>query len=171
MLRFGYTSALLVLERWELAQMAAEPTARCDTGTSSSASDVDVLIQSIIDSSFAVLSDVGSMTSTFGTIPTYDILLGAYAGVTLVQFADSLPDIRKVSELMQRVDQKRRSSGSRDQVLTWASNMMQKKLLDLDNDGPQGIRRDFGQSDTIQWMPLGIVDTVGIDASMPFFVA
>lgn len=161
MLRFGYISALLVLERWELAQMTVEPTTGCDETSSSSASDVDVLTQSIIDSALTVLSDVGIMTSTFGTIPTYDILLGAYAGVTLVQFADSLSDLRGASEVMLRVDQQRRTSRSRDQVLTWASNMMQKKLLDLDSEGSGDFHQDIGQ-----WLPLGVIDTVGNNATL-----
>lgn len=160
-LKLGYTSAMLILERCELAQMPPESVARCEEENSSSSSDVDVLTQSIIDSALAVLSNVGNMTSALGTIPTYDILLGAYAGVTLVQFADFLSDIHEVSQLMLRVDQQRRSSRSRDQVLTWASNMMQKKLLDLDNDDSGRVQADVGQCDTLQWMPLGVLDAVG----------
>jgi hypothetical protein len=112
-LMLGYTSAMLILERWELAQIPAETLARSDEESSSSASDADVLTQSIITCALAVLSDVGNMSSTFGTLPTFDILLCAYAGVTLVQFADSLSDIRGVSELMLRVDQQRSSPGCR----------------------------------------------------------
>jgi hypothetical protein len=102
------------------------------------------------------------MTDTYGTIPTYDILLGSYAGVTLVQFADFLPDIRSVAELMLWVDQQRRSPWNRGQVLTWASNMMQKKLLDLNAGGQESRELDAVQGDTLfQWMPLGVLDTVG----------
>lgn len=141
--------------------MTPEAVSRCEEDNSTSSYDVDALTQSIIDSALTVLSNVGNMTSALGTIPTYDILLGAYAGVTLVQFADFLPDIREVSGLMLRVDQQRRSSGSRDQVLTWASNMMQKKLLDLDSDEPGRVQADVGQGDTLQWMPLGVLDAFG----------
>jgi hypothetical protein len=161
-LKLGYTSAMLVLERWELSQMPAEAYARRDEERSSSTSDVDVLTQSIIDCALTVLESVGNMSSTFGTIPTYDILLGAYAGVTLVQLSDSLHDIRGVSELMMRVDQQRRSPGCRDQVLTWASNMMQKKVLDLDGGDPRHPEPDAGKSHLVfQWMPLGVLDAIG----------
>jgi hypothetical protein len=165
-LMLGYTSAMLILERWELAQIPAETLARSDEESSSSASDADVLTQSIITCALAVLSDVGNMSSTFGTLPTFDILLCAYAGVTLVQFADSLSDIRGVSELMLRVDQQRSSPGCRDRVLTWASNMMQKKLIDLDSGGAGDSHPDGGQEDTFfQWMPLGVLDAVGNNAT------
>jgi len=164
-LKLGYTSAMLILERWELAQMPPEALASCEEESPSSPSAAEVLTQSIIDCAVTVLSSVGSMTSAYGTVSTYDILLGAYAGVTLVQFAESIPDIRGVSELMLRVDQQRRSPWNRGQVLTWASNMMQKKLLDLDGGEPGLLETDAGQGDTfIQWMPLGVLDTVGSSA-------
>jgi hypothetical protein len=154
---------MLVLERWELAQIPPDDLARSDEETTfSSSSAVEVLTKSIIDSALSVLSSIGSMTDTYGTIPTYDILLGSYAGVTLVQFADFLPDIRSVAELMLWVDQQRRSPWNRGQVLTWASNMMQKKLLDLNAGGQESRELDAVQGDTLfQWMPLGVLDTVG----------
>ena len=154
---------MLILERWELAQMPPEALAKTQEETASSSSVVEVLTQSIIDSASTVMSNIGSMTSTYGAIPTYDTLLGAYAGVTLVQFADFLPDIRGVAELMLRVEQQRRSVWNKGQVLTWASNMMQKKLLDVNGgvrQGDPGV--NAGQGDTFfQWMPLGVLDTVG----------
>lgn len=168
-LTFGYISAMLILERWELAQMPPEALARSGEEESTpSHSTVEALTQSIIDSASTVLSNVGSMTSTYGTVPTYDILLGAYAGVTLVQLADFLPDIRRVSELMVRVEQQRRSVWNRGQVLTWASNMMQKKLLDVDcGTGEGGLGVEAGQGDTVfQWMPLGVLDTVGSNSTL-----
>ena len=166
MLTFGYISALLILERWELAQMPPESVARDEEDTTSSPSVAEVLTQSIIESASTVLSNVGSMTSTYGTVPTYDILLGAYAGVTLVQFADYLSDIRGASELMLRVEQQRATVWNKGQVLTWASGMMQKKLLDVNGGGSEDMEVDVGQTDTfIQWMPLGVLDTVGGDAS------
>ena len=165
-LTFGYISAMLILERWELAQMPPESLVRSEQDTTSSPSAADVLTQSIIDSASTVLSNVGSMTSTYGTVPTYDILLGAYAGVTLVQFADFLPDIRSVSELMLRVEQQRTTVWNRGQVLTWASGMMQKKLLDMNGAGSGDLELDAGQGDTfIQWLPLGVLDTIGSDAN------
>jgi len=157
---------MLILERWELAQMPPEALARSDENQTSPPSAVEVLTQSIINCSLTVLSNVGSMTSTYGTVPTYDILLSAYASVTLVQFADFLPDIRGASELMMRVEQQRRFVWNRGQVLTWASNMMQKKLLDLNGGGPEDLGLDVGQGDTFfQWMPLGVLDMVGSDAT------
>jgi hypothetical protein len=158
---------MLILERWELAQMPPESLARTAEDTTSSPSIAELLTQSIIDSASTVLSNIGSMTSTYGTIPTYDILLGAYAGVTLVQFADFLPDIRGVSELMLRVEQQRTTVWNKGQVLTWASGMMQKKLLDTSGGGSGDLEMDAGQGDTfIQWMPLGVLDTVGSDANV-----
>ena len=159
---------MLILERWELAQMPPEALARSgEEESTSSQSTVEALTQSIIECALTVLSNVGSMTSTYGTVPTYDILLGAYAGVTLVQFADFLPDIRGVSELMVRVEQQRRSAWNRGQVLTWASNMMQKKLLDLEDGDPVHPGQDAGQGDTFfQWMPLGVLDTVGNSSTL-----
>jgi hypothetical protein len=57
----------------------------------------------------------------------YDNLLGTYAGVTLVQFADMLIDLREAAGLMRSVDQQRKSRlRSREPVLTWATNMMEK---------------------------------------------
>lgn len=166
-LTFGYISAMLILERWELAQMPPESVARNEEDTTSPPSTTaELLTQSIIDSASTVLSNVGSMTSTYGTVPTYDILLGAYAGVTLVQFADFLPDIRGVSELMARVEQQRTTVWSKGQVLTWASGMMQKKLLDVKGGGEGDLEGggDVGQGETfVQWMPLGVLDTVGGD--------
>lgn len=157
---------MLILERWELAQMPPESATRSEEDTTSSPSVAEALTQSIIGSASTVLSNVGSMTSTYGTVPTYDILLGAYAGVTLVQFADFLPDIRGVSELMLRVEQQRTTVWSKGQVLTWASGMMQKKLLDQNGGGSGGLEVDIGQGDTfIQWMPLGVLDTIGSDAN------
>lgn len=158
---------MLILERWELAQIPPESLTRTSyEGTTSSPSVAEVLTQSIIDSASTVLSNVGSMTNAYGTVPTYDILLGSYAGVTLVQFADFLPDIRAVSELMLRVEQQRTTVWNRGQVLTWASGMMQKKLLDVNGGGSGDVEVDAGQGETfIQWMPLGVLDTVGGDAS------
>lgn len=157
---------MLILERWELAQMPPESLARIEEDITSSPSVAEILTQSIIDSASTVMSNVGSMTSTYGTIPTYDILLGAYAGVTLVQFADFLPDIRGVSELMLRVEQQRTTVWNKGQVLTWASGMMQKKLLDMNGGASEDPEVDVGQGDSfIQWMPLGVLDTVGSDAN------
>jgi hypothetical protein len=162
LLTFGYISAMLILERWELAQIPLETLARKNEDTASTPSAVEVLTQSMIDCALTVLSNDGSLTSTYGAVPTYNILLGAYAGVTLVQFADFLPDIRAASELMLRVEQQRRSVWNRGQVLTWASNMMQKKLLDLSGSGPEDLGINAGQGDTFfQWMPLGVLDTIG----------
>jgi hypothetical protein len=157
---------MLILERWELAQIPPATLVRSDEERSSSASAANVLTQSIIGSALTVLSNVGDMSSTLGTVPTFDILLCAYAGVTLVQFADYLPDIRGASELMLRVDQQREGPWCRDQVLTWASNMMQKKLLDLDGCGAGDSQPDGGQEEmSLQWMPLGVLDAVGNDAT------
>lgn len=165
-LKLGYTSAMLILERWELAQMPPEALYRSDEENPSSTSKADILTQSIINCALTVLSTVGSLTTAFGTIPTYDILLGAYAGVTLVQLADFLPDIRSASELMLQVEQQRRNSRCRDQVLHWASNMMQKKLLDLGSGSPGNVQLDAGQAnDFFQWMPLGVLDAVGSDSA------
>lgn len=171
-LKLGYTSAMLVLERWELAQMPPAILARRKGETSSLTSILDTLTRSIIDCALTVLSSAGSMTSAFGTVPTYDVLLGTYAGVTLVQFADALPDIRGVSELMLQVVHQRKSLRRREPVLTWASNMMQKKLLDLDTGGSRHAQADvdFGepnpQGETLfQWMPLGVLDTIGSHAA------
>ena len=159
---------MLILDRWELAQMPPEVLGTSgEEEVASSHSTVEALTQSIIECALTVLSNVGSMTSTYGTVPTYDILLGAYAGVTLVQFADLLPDIREVSELMIRVEQQRRSAWNRGQVLTWASNMMQKKLLDLNDDDPVHPEHNTGEGDTFfQWMPLGVLDTVGSGSTL-----
>jgi hypothetical protein len=168
MLQLGYASAMLILERWELAQMPPEALARPEEENMATPAAVEVLTKSIIDCALSVLSSIGSMTDTHGTIPTYDILLGSYAGVTLVQFADFLPDIRAVSELMQWVDQQRRRPWNRGQVLTWASNMMQKKLLDSEAGDQRPVGSDAVQGDTVfQWMPLGVLDTVGNDGAFP----
>jgi len=168
MLQLGYTSAMLILERWELAQMPPEALSRAEEEDLTTPNAAEVLTKSIIECALSVLSSIGSVTDTYGTIPTYDILLGSYAAVTLVQFAEFLPDIRRVSELMMWVDQQRRSPWNRGQVLTWASNMMQKKLLDSEAGDQRPVGSDTMQGDTVfQWMPLGVLDTVGNDGAFP----
>jgi hypothetical protein len=99
----------------------------------------------------------------------YDSLLGTYAGVTLVQFADLLINVREAAELMQRVDRQRKSRlRSREPVLTWAINMMQKKAIDLDAAGPRQVETSVEDvwsepQDRVVWVPLGVLESAATD--------
>jgi hypothetical protein len=99
----------------------------------------------------------------------YDSLLGTYAGVTLVQFADLLINVREAAELMQRVDRQRKSRlRSREPVLTWAINMMQKKAIDLDAAGPGQVETSVEDvwsepQDRVVWVPLGVLESAATD--------
>jgi hypothetical protein len=90
--------------------------------------------------------------------------------VTLVQFADTLIDLRKAADLMRTVDRQRNSRlKSREPVLTWATDMMEKKALDLEAAGPRDLEAGWdcewlesGDRASFQWVPLvvwGRVDT------------
>jgi hypothetical protein len=164
-LKLGHASAMLILERWNLARipMATPATSTQKSAFTAAFAGFEMRLAAI--GAMEVLSALRALTAAHGTTPIYDSLLGTYAGVTLVQFADLLTNVHEVAELMQKVDQERNSRlRSREPVLTWATNMMQKKALDLDTAGP-------GQSETsvedlwsepqdrVVWVPLGVLES------------
>jgi hypothetical protein len=130
-----------------------------------------IAIQFVVSRAIAVLEALQTLTAgAHGTPPMYDTLLGTYAGVTLVQFADTLIDLRKAAKLMRTVDRQRKSRlKSREPVLTWATDMMEKKALDLEAAGPRDLEAGWdcewlesGDRASFQWVPLvvwGGVDT------------
>ncbi|WKT43925.1 hypothetical protein QSH57_008778 [Fusarium oxysporum f. sp. vasinfectum] len=63
-------------------------------------------------------------------IHTFDFLMGAYAHVTLVEFADHLEDIDRTFRLMEEVQNLRKDTYVVEPVSIWAMNMMRKRLLD-----------------------------------------
>lgn len=67
---------------------------------------------------------------TYGALQIYDLLLGAYAAVTLVEFADHLENIESTYLLMEEVQNIRRATCSVQHVYAWATDMMKKRLLD-----------------------------------------
>jgi hypothetical protein len=168
-LNLGYFSAVLILERWELAQ---QPVVAASTATTPEETVLAAIaIQYVVSRAIAVLEALQALTAgAHGTTPMYDTLLGTYAGVTLVQFADTLIDLRKAAELMRTVDRQRKSRlKSREPVLTWATDMMEKKALDLIAAGPRDLEAGWdrewlesGDRASFQWVPLvvwGGVDT------------
>lgn len=170
-LTLGYTSAMLILERWDLAQI---PDATHETSHNDAdyiASVANATMRSVANRAMEVLSALRILTAAYGTTPMYDNLLGTYAGVTLVQFADVLTDVRGVADLMRQVDQQRKSRlRSREPVLTWATSMMQKKALDLNCANSEtletGAEMDWSQAaqpqdrPSFQWVPLGVLDSM-----------
>lgn len=155
-LRFGCSSAMLVLERWDLAQTQAPfLTGRHNNGLSL-LREANVLTQSVVKHALTVLSEFGDMVSSVGIAAAYDLLLGSYAGVTLVEFADYLLDIEETLNLMQRVDQQRGHLQATGPVLTWAMNMMLKKSLDQGKNSAdyetQGTSQQ-GTSLSHHWVP------------------
>lgn len=131
-LKLGYSSAMLILERWDLAQMPAGDSATSHQEADYIISLANGKMRSVANRAIEVLSALQILTAACGTTPMYDNLLGTYAGVTLAQFADVLTDIRGAADLMRQVDQQRKSRlRSREPVLTWANSMMQRKSLDL----------------------------------------
>jgi hypothetical protein len=168
-LKLGFISAVLILERWELAQ---KPIPAPSTTTPEEAIHAGIAIRFVVSRATGVLNALKTVTATaHGTTPMYDNLLGTYAGVTLVQFAEMLIDLREAAGLMRAVDQQRNSRmRSREPVLTWATNMMEKKALDLEAAGP---RRDAAHFDcewlesedraSFQWVPLVVRDGIDMD--------
>jgi len=170
-LTLGYTSAILILQRWDLAQIPVTAPLTSHDEADYMASGTSAIMQSIASRAMAVLSNLRILTDAYGTNPMYENLLGTYAGVTLVQFADVLTDIRGVADLMQQVDQQRENRlRSREPVLTWATNMMHKKALDLEGADSDHLRAgteiDWSQLQdhvTFQWVPLGLLDGITND--------
>jgi hypothetical protein len=170
-LKLGYNSAVLILERWELAQ---KPIPAPSATTPEDAVLAGIAIRFVVSRAIAVLEALGTLTATaHGTTPMYDILLGTYAGVTLVQFADMLIDPGEAAGLMRMVDQQRKSRmRSREPVLTWATNMMEKKALDLEAVGPRRPAAHFDcewlESEdraSFEWVPLIVRDGIDTDAA------
>jgi hypothetical protein len=160
---------MLILERWDLSQI---PVATPDTNPEKSAfisSFANFTTGHVVSRAIEVLSALGALTAAHGTTPMYDSLLGTYAGVTLVQFADLLINVREAAELMQRVDRQRKSRlRSREPVLTWAINMMQKKAIDLDAAGPGQVETSVEDvwsepQDRVVWVPLGVLESAATD--------
>jgi hypothetical protein len=160
------------MERWELAQqpVVAAPSAT----TPEEAVLARIAIQFVVSRAIAVLEALRTLTAgAHDTTPMYDNLLGTYAGVTLVQFADILIDLREAAGLMRVVDRQRKSRmRSREPVLTWATNMMEKKALDMEAAGPRdlesGMECEWLESEdraSFQWVPLTVWDGVHTNAA------
>ena len=170
-LRLGHASAMLILERWDLSRILAATPA---TGPEKAAfiSSFTVFSARLVASrAMEVLTALKTLTAAHGTItPMYDTLLGTYAGVTLAQFADLLGNVCEAVKLMQQVDRQRNSRmRSREPVLTWATNMMEKKSLDVEAAGPRHTEASLDQWAVSQgrstlWVPTGVVDWVDANA-------
>jgi hypothetical protein len=162
---------MLILERWDLSQIPVANPATSPEKAAFISSFTIFNMRLVACRAIEVLTALKTRTAAHGTItPMYDNLLGTYAGVTLAQFADVLADVREVAELMQQVDRQRNSRmRSREPVLTWATNMMQKKSLDVEAAGPRHAEASLDQWAESQgrstlWVPAGVVDWVDANA-------
>jgi len=73
---------------------------------------------------------MGQLMKAYGALQIYDLLLGAYAAVTLVEFADYLENVETTYLLMDEVQKIRRVTCSLEPVYSWATDMMKKRMLD-----------------------------------------
>jgi hypothetical protein len=162
---------MLILERWNLSRILAATPATSPEKAAFISSFTVFSARLVASRAMEVLTALKTLTAAYGTItPMYDTLLGTYAGVTLAQFADLLGNVCEVVELMQQVDRQRNSRmRSREPVLTWATNMMEKKSLDVEAAGPRHTEASLDQWAVSQgrstlWVPTGVVDWVDANA-------
>jgi hypothetical protein len=91
--------------------------------------------------------------------PTYDFLLGAYAAMTLVEYAHSIQDVQKSHELMKRAVSEQKQIGPEEPVLSWAADMMRKKSLDvLPVDVPGDGVQNTQEHQRI-WVPYDLINS------------
>ncbi|EWZ81175.1 hypothetical protein FOWG_14748 [Fusarium oxysporum f. sp. lycopersici MN25] len=124
-LKFAISTFSLLTHRWELSQLR-----QADIENARENAVYDQQIEPILKHSHQIIRISREMTRQKRVIHTFDFLMGAYAHVTLVEFADHLEDIDKTFRLMQEVQNLRKDTYVVEPVSIWAMNMMRKRLLD-----------------------------------------
>ncbi|KAH8698809.1 hypothetical protein BGW36DRAFT_376755 [Talaromyces proteolyticus] len=150
---FAYSSVSLILARWELAKAqkrsnnlshqhhhrrnrSQEEVANNDQNDSSTTHvRFSSQINLILRHSHLLLDQVMDLCSQTALVnPSYDFLLTAYAGVTLVEYATFITNPQYTYELMEKVQfQQARCRGSKylESVFNWATNVMRKRVYDF----------------------------------------
>lgn len=124
-LKFAISTFSLLTHRWELSQLR-----QADIENARENAVYDQQIEPILKHSHQIIRISREMTRQKRVIHTFDFLMGAYAHVTLVEFADHLEDIDKTFRLMEEVQNLRKDTYVVEPVSIWAMNMMRKRLLD-----------------------------------------
>ncbi|ENH74383.1 Transcriptional activator of proteases prtT [Fusarium oxysporum f. sp. cubense race 1] len=124
-LKFAISTFSLLTHRWELSRLR-----QADIENARENAMYDQHIEPILKYSHQIIRISREMTGQKRVIHTFDFLMGAYAHVTLVEFADHLEDIDKTFRLMEEVQNLRKDTYVVEPVSIWAMNMMRKRLLD-----------------------------------------
>lgn len=124
-LKFAISTFSLLTHRWELSRLR-----QADIENARENAVYDQHIGPILKHSHQIIRISREMTRQKRVIHTFDFLMGAYAHVTLVEFADQLEDIDKTFRLMEEVQNLRKDTYVVEPVSIWAMNMMRKRLLD-----------------------------------------
>ncbi|CAI6336788.1 unnamed protein product [Periconia digitata] len=162
-LRFAFSTAMLIVDRWELVQSQQRNPNLPHTDV-----QLERHIESNIHHSYSIIKDMGVLMESFGALHIYDFLLGAYAAVTLVELVDHLEDIEKTYSLMAKVQNIRRITCSMEPVFSWATDMMRKRMLDTaQQDLHSGAERS--QSFGVWWPPFEALNStlLSTEESLP----
>uniref|UniRef100_A0A8H7K6H7 Transcriptional activator of proteases prtT n=1 Tax=Bionectria ochroleuca TaxID=29856 RepID=A0A8H7K6H7_BIOOC len=177
-LDMGFSAVMLVLERWQLAQRHQETDKSAPTQQGEATITYrhcnEGLINSMLRHCTLVLEGMGKYAAAIGPTTTYDLLLGAYAAVTLVEYSDYLSDVKQVFDLMQTVSDQWPSFMSLEPVFDWAKSMMSKRVAERGNQSAAVSPLNsifFNPSDT-WWTPLDFITYAGTadDADIPMGV-
>ncbi|PCG88752.1 Hypothetical protein PENO1_108520 [Penicillium occitanis (nom. inval.)] len=203
-LHFTYLSVSLILARWEVAKLQAVPRQQHQeeevdevkgkvTGEENEYSDsatrqqrISSLIERILHYSHLLLDTGMHLCSQTALVkPSYDFLISAYAGVTLVEYASFLPNPKLTFELMEKVQIQGHwgynPKVSLEPVFNWATNVMRKKAQDYSASMQEQAELDAMHSsyDTAEsqvpismgWIPNILLDSVDFsehgDLSIP----
>jgi hypothetical protein len=203
-LHFTYLSVSLILARWEVAKLQAVPRQQHQeeeveeakgkvTGEENEYSDsatrqqrISSLIERILHYSHLLLDTGMHLCSQTALVkPSYDFLISAYAGVTLVEYASFLPNPKLTFELMEKVQIQGHwgynPKVSLEPVFNWATNVMRKKAQDYSVSMQEQAELDAMHSsyDTAEsqvpismgWIPNILLDSVDFsehgDLSIP----
>ncbi|TQB70583.1 hypothetical protein MPDQ_000302 [Monascus purpureus] len=124
-LKLAYSSTSLILARWDLAHRASS------ADTTNNIIILRLINQAIYHSHQILEQMMHPDRAPSYVHQTYNTLLRAYAGVTLVEYGVYLPDIQGTFRLMERVlccpAQEERLV---EPVFQWATNVMRKRALD-----------------------------------------
>ncbi|RAO72530.1 uncharacterized protein BHQ10_008542 [Talaromyces amestolkiae] len=193
-LHFTYLSVSLILARWEVAKLQAVPRQQHQeeeemeeakgegTGEEIEFSDsatrqqrISSVIELIIRYSHLLLDKGMLLCSQTALVkPSYDFLISAYAGITLVEYASFLPNPKLTFELMEKVQiQGHRSYNpeiSLEPVFNWATNVMRKKAQDYSVSMQQAeldaVNSNFDTTTnesrvpiSMDWIPNTLIDS------------
>jgi hypothetical protein len=193
-LHFTYLSVSLILARWEVAKLQAVPrqqhqeeeeveeTKGKGTGEETEFSDsatrqqrISSLIERILRYSHLLLDKGMHLCSQTALVkPSYDFLISAYAGVTLVEYASFLPNPKLTFELMEKVQIQGHwgynPKISLEPVFNWATNVMRKKAQDYSVSMQEQAELDAMHSNfdttesqvpiSMDWIPNILIDSV-----------